>query len=204
MTKLALPFQASPSRRSKCRAPWLIGLSAFVLVATLATPSFAQLGARAHVAFAADRLMGIYILRGEGRDTTFGLGGPASAHPYQLPRFGFDFFVVDHLSLGGAVVWTSQNEGDTSHFLLSPRVGYAIDFSRSFGFWPRGGLTFRNEHFDHRDDDEVALTFEAMFYGEPAEHFAFIFGPVFDIGLAGDGEEARNFGIITFGVLGWI
>jgi hypothetical protein len=83
-------------------------------------------------------------------------------------------------------------------------VGYAADFSHSFGIWPRGGFTYRNDDLEHGNNDEVALTIEAMFYGAPAEHFAFIFGPAFDIGLAGDGPEARNFGLITFGVLGWI
>jgi hypothetical protein len=168
-----------------------------------AESAWAQLGARAKVTFAADRLMGIYIFNEGGRDTTFGLGGPpAGSRPYELPRFAFDFFVVDHLSLGGAFVWASH-DGD-SHLLVSPRVGYAADFSHSFGIWPRGGLTYRNDDLEHGNNDEVALTIEAMFYGAPAEHFAFIFGPAFDIGLAGDGPAARNFGLITFGVLGWI
>lgn len=106
------------------------------------------------------------------------------------------------MSVGGAFWWSSRD--DDSHLIVAPRVGYAIDFSRSFGFWPRGGLTFRNDDFDRGDDEELALTLEAMFYGSPAEHFAFTFGPAFDLGIAGDREEAQNFGIITFGVLGWI
>jgi hypothetical protein len=180
----------------------VIGTAVLAFVVTLAVPSFAQFGERAKVSFSADRLMGIYIFNGEGRDTTFGVGGPPAFHAYMLPRLGIDVFVIDHLSVGGSFVW--YNRGDNSHLLLSPRVGYAIDFSRSFGFWPRGGFTFRNDDFDRSDNDEFALTLEAMFYGSPAEHFAFIFGPVFDIGLAGDLDEARNFGIITFGILGWI
>jgi hypothetical protein len=180
----------------------LIGTAVLASVTAFAAPSFAQFGARAKVSFAADRLMGIYILRGEARDTTFGIGGPAAFHPYMLPRLGLDFFVIDHLSIGGSLWWYSRD--DNSNFLFSPRVGYAIDFSRSFGFWPRGGLTFRSNDVGPFDDDEFALTFEAMFYGAPAEHFAFIFGPVFDIGIAGDGNEASNVGILTFGILGWI
>lgn len=182
----------------------MIGTAIFTFVSALAAPAFAQFGARAKVSFSADRLMGVYIIRGEGHDTTFGMGGPPAFHPYMLPRLGLDFFVIDHLSVGGSFV-VYGGDDDRTHFLVSPRVGYAIDFSHSFGFWPRGGLTFRHDDTGPRnDDDEFALTLEAMFYGAPAEHFAFIFGPVFDIGLAGDGQEARNFGIITFGVLGWI
>jgi hypothetical protein len=180
-----------------------IGIAAIALVTTLAAPSYGQFGERAKVSFAADRLMGIYIFRGEGHDTTFGLGGPPAFHPYMLPRLGIDVFVIDHLSIGGSFWWYAHD--DNSNFLLSPRVGYAIDFSHSFGFWPRGGLTFRNNDAGpNNNNDEVALTLEALFYGSPADHFAFTFGPVFDIGLAGDGDEARNFGIITFGILGWI
>jgi hypothetical protein len=35
-------------------------------------------------------------------------------------------------------------------------------------------------------------------------HFAFIFGPAFDIGLVGDGPETRNIGLLTAGLLGWL
>lgn len=183
----------------------IVGAAALLFLVARAAPCAAQLGERARVTFAADRLMGIYIFRGEAHDTTFGLGGPpAGGHPYEGPRLGLDFFIADHLSLGGSFMWSSHDDGNDSHLLLSPRIGYAIDFSRSFGFWPRGGLTYRNDDLRNGNNDEVALTFEGMFYGEPAEHFALIFGPVFDIGLAGTRDEARNFGIITFGVLGWI
>jgi hypothetical protein len=180
----------------------VIGTAVVAFVAAWVSPSFAQMGERAKVSFAADRLMGIYIFRGDGRDTAFSIGGPPAYHAYLLPRLGIDFFIIDHLSIGGSFVF--YNTGSDSHFLLSPRVGYAIDFSRAFGFWPRGGFTYRNDDFDRGDNDEFALTLEAMFYGSPVDHFAFIFGPAFDVGIAGDREESRNFGIITFGVLGWI
>jgi len=180
----------------------VIAIAGFTFIAAFATPSFAQFGERAKVSFAADRLMGIYIHRDGERDTAFGIGGPPVFHPYTLPRLGLDVFVIDHLSVGGSFVWYSRD--DNSNFLISPRIGYAIDFSRSFGFWPRGGFTFRSNDVGPGNDEEFALTLEAMFYGSPAEHFAFIFGPVFDIGLAGDFDETRNFGILSFGILGWI
>jgi len=181
----------------------IIGPAAFALLAAYASPSAADMGARARVTFAADRLMGIYVFDRGGSDTTFGLGGPpAGGHPYEGARLGIDFFVIDHLSLGGSFIFASHD--NDSHLLLYPRIGYAIDFSRAFGFWPRGGLTYRNDDLRRGNDDELALTFEAMFYGAPAEHFAFIFGPVFDFGFVGDSPKSANFGILTFGVLGWI
>src|SRR6185503_9944838 len=115
-----------------------------------------------------------------------------------------DFFVIDHLSIGGSFAYWSTSvrqpgpDPSRSGFLFAPRVGYAINFSRSFGFWPRGGVTFRNIE----DDDEMALTFEGMFYGAPTPHFAFIFGPAIDVGMVGAGDEALSVGLLTAGILG--
>lgn len=68
-----------------------------------------------------------------------------------------DYFVGDHLSVGGRAgfVWSEVHAYDTSvtfapmhsnmhgFFLeVAPRVGYAIPFTPTFGFWPRvsGGV----------------------------------------------------------------
>lgn len=169
-------------------------------------------GSRAHafghkgdVSFAADRLMGIYLYKDGPEDVTLvGLGAPAAAHPYTNARLGIDGFITESLSIGGSFAYWSYDGANA--VLFSPRVGYAIEFSNSFGFWPRGGITYRsNSTGGGRDrDEELALTLEGMFYGCPTNHFAFIFGPAFDIGLVGDGAEAKNLGLLTAGVLGWL
>lgn len=173
-------------------------------VGTLSPPAAAQsFGHQGDVSFGADRLMGLYLIDEGGSATFVGLGAPAPGHPYANARLGIDGFVIDHLSIGGALaVWSIDPvHGDAvTGALIAPRIGYAIEISNAFGFWPRGGMTYRN--FD--GNEELALTLEGMFYGSPAPHFAFTFGPAIDLGLVGDGPEARSFGLLTMGVLGWI
>jgi hypothetical protein len=162
-------------------------------------------GSEGDVSFAAERLMGLYLYREEPADkvTAFGLFSPPSTHPYLEARLGFDVFVVRQLSIGAAFAywsWDHARGGSPSGYLIEPRIGYAFQFGRSFGFWPRGGVTIRN--VDH--DDEVALTIEGLFWAAPATHFAFIFGPTLDVGVAGRGNEATSIGVLSAGILGWI
>ncbi len=189
--------------------------AALGLTLALATsPALAQeFGRSGDVSFAADRLTGVYFAD-EGPDfTSIAIGGSpiGFSHPYTTARLGIDFFVIDHLSVGGSlgifhINWDAgPGDQDATGFLLYPRVGYAINFNDTFGFWPRGGLTIRNG--DDEDfwffGDEVALSFEALFFATP-DHWGFNFGPTLDAGIAGDGDEALSFGLITGGVFGWL
>jgi hypothetical protein len=189
--------------------------SAFALftVALLAPAARAQrFGRSGDVSLGADRLSGIYAFD-EGADyTVFALGaGPVyGSHPYTTPRLGVDVFVIDHLSIGGSLAFWAYSDGDDegpgnrgdddSGFLLYPRVGYALSFNDTFGFWPRGGLTFRS----FNGNDEVALSFEAMFFAVPVQNFGITFGPTLDAGLAGEGDEALVLGIIAGGLFGYL
>jgi hypothetical protein len=160
-------------------------------------------GHKGDVSFAADRLMGIYLYKdGPGDRTILGFLAPPGAPVYTNARLGIDGFVTEGLSIGGSFAYWSYD--GPSGVLFAPRVGYAFEFSNSFGFWPRGGLTYRNFSAGNNRDEELALTLEGMFYGSPVNHFAFIFGPAFDIGLVGDGPETRNIGLLTAGLLGWL
>jgi len=184
--------------------PLFGALAALAAVLTSASVASAvPFGQSGDVSFAADRLMGVYIYNEDPEKlTAVGLFAPPVAHPYLIARFAVDFFPIHHLSLGGSFAYTSydRDRNNGSAFLFSPRVGYAIDFSDAFGFWPRGGITYR----DNGGDEELALTFEAMFWAAPVRHFAFTFGPVLDAGIAGSGTEALSFGILTVGIMGWI
>lgn len=173
---------------------------AFMALGTSA--SAAPFGEGGVVSLSADRLMGFYVQHaGNDSNSILGIGQTVWDNPYSTARFGVDVFVVDHLSIGGSLAysrWDLRRSGN--QLLFSPRIGYTLPFSRAFGFWPRGGFTYLNTD----GNDRFALTLEGMFYGSPVDHMAFIFGPAFDIELAGNGTKLQNFGILTAGILGWI
>ena len=147
------------------------------------------------------------LVSGPG-DDDFGFSG--APIPYMSPRVGFDYFVIDGLSLGGSIGFWSyseerdiqdktdgsiggQEDFDHTGFLFSPRVGYAIMFGDVVGIWPRGGLTFwtdtRDDNRDNvaeTDSNEFALTLEFHLVLVPVEHVGITIGPVLDFGFAGE------------------
>ncbi len=193
----------------------LSALALVVAAGTMARPAAAQaFGNQGDVTFSAERLMGLYFYDEEFSSTNIGLGiaAPAS-NPYHLARLGVDYFVIDNLSIGGSLGFGDLDIHDrtlpngfrgggstSSGAMINPRVGYALEFNHTFGFWPRGGFTYRN----FGGDEEFALTLEAMFYAAPVEHFAIILGPLMDLGIAGSGEEAKNFALFSGGLVGWL
>src|SRR5690606_36270567 len=102
--------------------------------------------------------------------TTVGLLGSSAAGPLgdgkfgavtPMHRLGFDYFVCGGVRIDDTIFCYSdagENEveqegpgasppaeadlGTDTLFVFSPRVGYAIAFSDSFAFWPRGGITY--------------------------------------------------------------
>jgi hypothetical protein len=133
--------------------------------------------------------------------------------PVMVPRFGFDIFVIESLSVGAAFGFVSQdidyddNDNDSGRggLLFAPRVGYFIDFNDMFGFWPRGGFTFYD--LDDPDQSQLLLTLEPYFTLAPRDGWAFLFGPVIDLGFSGeygdDDLSERSLGIMI-GLFGWI
>jgi hypothetical protein len=138
-------------------------------------------------AFGAERLTGFFVndasieTDGTAGDTpitanienstsTFALlGNGLEAAPAGVPRFGFDYFVIDSLSIGGnalyatqsestefdgttvfgggmggglAVDFRSEEETDRTLLALGPRVGYAMQFTDLLGLWGRAGLMY--------------------------------------------------------------
>ena len=173
--------------------------------AMITRPAGAQaMGNKGDMALSAERLMGIYFYDEGVSSTHIGLGiAPIAPSAYHLPRLGFDYFVIDNLSVGGSFgfgLYDPNGPGSSSGALIAARVGYALEFSKVFGFWPRGGFGYKN--FGN-NSEEFAFTLEALFYAAPIEHFAITFGPLMDLGIAGSGTEARNFALVSAGVLGW-
>ena len=200
-------------------------LTALVTTGILAASSAASaqdFGRQGDVAFGIDRVFGLYFMEVDqelrsGGDvevdiTEFGLGWGVPNHaitPFTIPRFAFDIFVIDQLSVGGTLAyasWSDDDDSDFSAFILHPRVGYFIPISRVFGFWPRGGFTYHN-YGDDADEDGIALTVEGMFTVTPVPHFGFLFGPLLDLSISGErnnlDRKYRVFGIAG-GLFGWI
>lgn len=105
----------------------------------------------------------------------------------QYPRLGFDYFIIDGLSLGGnaGFGFHSAGGGNVASIAFIPRVGYAFDITRSLLFWPRGGVGF------HLVDDAnpgsfstALLSLEGAFLLKIVPHAFFEFGPYFDIAFA--------------------
>jgi len=203
-----------------------------------ASSAFAQLerfGDKGTVAFSADRMFGFYkaaysaeLPNGDNvcdqnnvdcDATGFGFGMSAGfdnyGFPYNYPRLGFDYFVIDKLSIGGSIGYASisNDQAGGEAFLFNPRVGYFLGLGSVVGFWPRGGFTYHSLDPDGPASQHgFGLTLEAMFAVAPVEHFAFMFGPTVDVDFTGSevcGNNSdckyrqRSFGI-QVGLMGWL
>ena len=156
----------------------------------------------------------------------FGWRGGANPSPFDMARLSFDYFVIDHLSIGGSIAYASYDDDDDSvindedwdALLFAPRVGYVWMFADWAGFWLRGGISYYNFSYHRGGDpslDGFALDIEPTFVLSPAEHFAFVLGPYADFTLAGGYEyetggrrverdvSFASYGI-QFGLMGWI
>ncbi len=134
---------------------------------------------------------------------------------YNVPRVGFDYTIIDRLTLGGSIAFAtqlgssntqeqgggsvSQDAAKSTYFALAPRIGYILPLSDLFAFWPRAGLSFNLLHtstpeFGNGRGANVtnstntslwALSLEPLFVLTPVQHFGFFAGPVLDIPLTG-------------------
>lgn len=133
--------------------------------------------------------------------------------PFVAPRVGFDYFVIDGLSIGGAFAYTSSKEdGDetignnnndlaeeeSSGFAIAPRVGYCFMFNDTVGIWPRGGFTYASAKTEVNNPGNAPdtgtefsvldLTLEGMLVITPVPHAGFMVGPTIELPLSGSGE----------------
>ncbi len=211
-------------------------LTATVLALGLTTSALAsaqEINRKGTMIFSAERLMGFSFshMSRENPDppggdtdqdwTNFGFGWRANVNgavsPFDVPRIGFDYMIIDKLSLGGSLGYASVSLDDPdasgSIFQIAPRVGYLHSFSKVISIWPRGGLTYHSFSNDPGDNSEngFALSVECPFTFSPTEHFAFHVGPTFDIDMFGNfdpgdapdqSQHWRSIGI-TGGLLGW-
>ena len=139
--------------------------------------------------------------------TNIGIGTNAGLYsPFVQPQFGFDVFVIDHLSVGVALSYwqasgeveqsgePSQDLLDVALFRVTPRVGYGMMFNDIIGLWARGGLTYYSVSVEDEDGDKVstdglAVTLEGLLMISPIDHVGIHLGPTFDIGITGEAES---------------
>lgn len=205
--------------------------SALTVALTLAggTAFAQQFSDQGTLAFSADRLFGFYLTErnvelddvpARQDNDAFEVGllwqGPGLT-PFTIPRLGVDYFVINHLSIGGTVGFTSADDDDNGidyqAFLFAPRVGGAWMFNDWAGIWPRGGFSYYSFDVGNTDASQFSLTAECQFVLSPAEGFAFVVGPAFDIGLTGGWDppgpgsgdvNMYSIGLLTAGVMGYI
>jgi hypothetical protein len=151
--------------------------------------------------------------------TGAGAGGVAAwGNPtfYTVPRLGFDYTVIQNLTVGGNFVVAFPTGGNVSSCTgntcvqndtpggnvwgLAPRVGYVIAIPDMMAIWLRGGLSYYHSNAsvagavplgcpsaNTTDTSGVfGLDLEPQFVIAPITHFAFEVGPTLDWGFAGN------------------
>jgi hypothetical protein len=192
-----------------------------------------QLGTRGDAIFGAERLFGV---RGENftaelpdpldtldvSQTTIGFGFADRLTPFNIPRVGFDYMIINKLSVGGAIGFSTSSasiEGgaaDTNPtlFMIAPRAGFLHMFGKVAGIWPRGGFTYHSQSGDPGDYSEsgFSINVECNFPIVFTEHFGVLLGVSFDRTLTAnrDPDNTVDFDIsyqsfgLQVGLFGWI
>ncbi len=180
------------------------------------------LGEAGDVVIGAERLTGLALTHREAEfqagstttdleaDTTsFALLASQSESPFTTPRLALDYFVVESVSIGGHVGYSSwsteQDLGNTSVepnstlFVIGLRGGYAYAFSELLAIWPRLGLSFARTSAEDLLENELsasvfALSGEVMLSITPTEELSILIGPTIDYTLTGQGEYEPTVG----------
>jgi len=192
----------------------LVGLSA------IAPGARAQeLGREGNLVFGAERLFGLYfdhqsiddgVIERDVDGTLFGIGWQDPFSIFGIPRLGVDYFIDEHLTVGGnfGVFTRSVEDFDSTGILIAGRVGYALRLSNAIAFWPRASLTFATINADGNADNSIfSLSLEGMFSIAPSDGWSFLLGPVLELGFAGEQRDA-DYSEILFGIMiglaGWV
>jgi hypothetical protein len=189
------------------------------LAASPRSASAEELGTRQNLVFSAERLFGFYIdnetREANGRKyttdrTVIGLGWSSPTSPLTLPRLGIDYFISSAFTLGGNVGFSSVTTDDNTatSFLIGLRAGYALRLGHSVSLWPRAGFTYTSTDFENTSADTYtfALSVDAPFTFALTEGFAFMIGPMLDVGFLaerGDQDASQIIFGLSIGLTGW-
>ena len=164
-----------------------------------------EFGAQGQLAISAERLFGIeyahtsYSGGGYQSTTLIGFGWKYTQSSFSQPRAGIDYFVVNHVSLGGAIgLYSAAGHGalNETGFIFAPRVGYAVDLGSVASFWPRIGITY----YSHADYHNLGFTGEANFALFPRANWAFLIIPHIDAGPFGGRQNNPDFSEFVLGL----
>jgi hypothetical protein len=131
---------------------------------------------------------------------------------YVIVRPAVDYFVADHLSLGGGLGFArSWQEGESSNsFEVRPRIGYELPVGDAFSVWPRAGIQYELSWFNDSYGSSSNRTLEAFaqvpVLAHVTPHFFVGIGPTFNAVLSysrADWPKATSVGVeSTIG--GWL
>jgi hypothetical protein len=208
------------------------GLSLVASSSSAADPGAASLGQQGQFIFSADRLFDVFAYgnnkfhpdNSSNADTTVqgtslglfggtsaafgGLTGTSFGTVYNIPRFGFDYTIINNLTIGGDLLLffslggsthtdptpTSTDLPSANVFGIFPHVGYIYGVNDLLSFWLRGGLHFWNAQINGRCGAIGTPSTNAHAFGidldpsiviSPVRHFAFFAGPALDWGFLG-------------------
>lgn len=129
-------------------------------------------------------------------------------------RPAVDYFVIDHLSIGGFLGLNYEHvpTGHSTTWSLGPRVGYDIPLSGLFSIWPKAGLSFSTvaqtvsatslAPQTSSDSSNLTVNLFVPVMLHPATHFFLGFGPALDADVSGSVKTTTVAGRLTIG--GWI
>jgi len=140
----------------------------------------------------------INLVWGDNQDVTL----------YSIPRFAFDYMIVQNVSVGGSFGFIHRSASDElsggnasiSHdlpsrngFTFAPRAGYVLGLSPTFALWLRAGITYFTDTVKQTEGsittktsaNGISLDLEPQLVILPVPHLGLTLGPVADIGLGG-------------------
>jgi hypothetical protein len=191
-----------------------------------------QFGDHGQLVITAENLFGFSVER-HGQDTPFntedsdtysqfGLFHRSAISPSpRSPWVGAHYFVIPNLSIGATLGFQTAGGSHTETirqgtatvttdhasqfaFIFLPKVGYALMFNNTLGFWFRGGpgIARTSSSNPSPDDDSGTaqsrwfLSLDALFVVTPVQYFGFYAGPQGNISFAGSNSSTTN-GVTT-------
>ncbi|OQX67987.1 MAG: hypothetical protein B6A08_12450 [Sorangiineae bacterium NIC37A_2] len=102
----------------------------------------------------------------------------------QNPRIGFDYFVIDGLSLGGSAGLGYNGRNEAVEWSVLPRVGYRFGLSATWDFWPRLGVGIYGIGGTGNNFTTGVISLESPFVWKVHPAIGVELTPALDIGLA--------------------